>query len=296
MLIAGMAQSGKTHLLKFLSHIMGNHGQYYHFVKQARLSSMSQINPQIIHNFFNEENLTPIFVDEITKEYYSSTNAATSSYMGEGFIKSLTNAKSGRHPCMIATSNTDFSANAQVMRRIYYIQLNNPFDASQKEEAANHFMEVLNNFGNELYRDFLHRLEGKFAEGITVDINDTLLPAREIFMGYFEIARMPLPASFPQQRIDDYYLRGRAIWRDLYSMKHHGFKEIKKENLILLDDETVFGTKLAAGREKRELLQYLPIGVAMEDKGIVRLNYEKFFDFIGMRSKNGGVFSRWFGS
>jgi hypothetical protein len=34
----------------------------------------------------------------------------------------------------------------------------------------------------------------------------------------------------------------------------------------------------------------------MEEKGIVRLNYEKFFDFIGMRSKNGGVFSRWFGS
>ena len=295
MLIAGMAQSGKTHLVTFISRIMGNHGQYYHYVKQSKLSSLKQINPQIIHQFFNEENLTPIFVDEITKEYYSSASVATSSYMGESFVKNITNAKSGRHPCMIATSNTDFSANSQVMRRMYYIQLNNPFDSGKKEEAAAYFNEVVERFGIELYRDFLYRLEKRFDEGIAIDINDILKPGREIFLEWFEELSLDRPDYFSPKRIDDYYLRGRTIWRDLYNMKHQGFKELKKENLILLDDETVFGTKLAAGREKKELLQYLPIGVAIEEKGIVRLNYEKFFEFIGMRPKNSGFFGKIFG-
>ncbi|WP_456449172.1 phospholipase D family protein [Hydrogenimonas sp.] len=295
MLIAGMAQSGKTHLVTFISRIMGNHGQYYHYVKQAKLSSLKQINPQIIHQFFNEETLTPIFVDEITKEYYSSASAATSSYMGESFVKNITNAKSGRHPCMIATSNTDFSANSQVMRRMYYIQLNNPFDSGKKEAAAAYFNDVVEGFGTELYRDFLYRLEKRFDEGIAIDIRDILKPGREIFLEWFDELSLPIPDYFSSKRIDDYYLRGRTIWRDLYNMKHTGFKELKKENLILLDDETVFGTKLAASREKKELLQYLPIGVAIEEKGIVRLNYEKFFEFIGMGSKNSGFFGKIFG-
>ena len=37
----------------------------------------------------------PIFIDEIIKDYFSSNSSSTSSYMGEGFIKKLTNAKDG---------------------------------------------------------------------------------------------------------------------------------------------------------------------------------------------------------
>jgi len=160
----------------------------------------------------------------------SISSSATSSYMGEGFIKNLTNAKEGRHPCMIVTSNTDFSANSQVMRRIYYIiHLNNPFDSSKKIETAEYFTTLLNDFGT-----------------------------------------------------------------DLYKMRHNGFKEDKKTNIILLDDEIVFGTKMSANREKRELLQYLPIGVLVEEKGIVKLNLVKFFRFIDQKSKNNGFFKRHF--
>jgi len=294
MLIAGMSQSGKTHLIKFISQIMGNHGEYYHYTKQAKLSSMNQINPQIINQFFCEENLTPIFVDEIEKDYYSSTSTASSGYKGESFIKNMTNAKSGKHPCMIATSNTDFSANSQVMRRIYYIQLNNPFVSDKKEETAEYFTNILNEFGTQLYQDFLFRLEKKFLEGIRIDINDILLPAREIFLEYFEELGMKIPSYFSKHRIDDYYLRGKIMWRDLYNIKFKGFKEDKKQNIILIDDEYVFGSKMSANREKRELLQYLPIGVLREEKGIVRLDYQKFFHFIGMKSKNSGFLHRFF--
>jgi len=294
MLIAGMAQSGKTHLIKFISQIMGNHGEYYHYIKQAKLSSMNQINPQIINQFFCEENLTPIFVDEIEKDYYSSTSTASSGYKGESFIKNMTNAKNGKHPCMIATSNTDFSANSQVMRRMYYIQLNNPFDSDKKEETAEYFTNILNEFGTELYQDFLFRLEKRFSEGIKIDVNDILSPAREIFLEYFEELDMKVPSYFSKNRIDDYYLRGKVMWGDLYNVKFKGFKEDKKQNIILLDDEYVFGSKMSANREKKELLQYLPIGVLREEKGIVRLDYQKFFHFIDMESKNSGFLHKLF--
>ena len=294
MLIAGMAQSGKTHLIKFISQIMGNHGEYYHYIKQAKLSSMNQINPQIINQFFCEENLTPIFVDEIEKDYYSSTSTASSGYKGESFIKNMTNAKNGKHPCMIATSNTDFSANSQVMRRMYYIQLNNPFDSDKKEETAEYFTNILNEFGTELYQDFLFRLEKRFLEGIKIDVNDILSPAREIFLEYFEELDMKVPSYFSKNRIDDYYLRGKVMWGDLYNVKFKGFKEDKKQNIILLDDEYVFGSKMSANREKKELLQYLPIGVLREEKGIVRLDYQKFFHFIDMESKNSGFLHKLF--
>ena len=294
MLIAGMAQSGKTHLIKFISQIMGNHGSYYHYIKQAKLSSMNQANPQIIYQFFQEENLTPIFVDEINKEYFSSTSSATSSYMGESFIKNLTNAKEGRHPCMIATSNTDFSANSQVMRRIYYIQLNNPFDSSKKIETAEYFTALLNDFGTDLYRDFLYRIEKQFEDGIEINVNDILTPARDVFKQYYEMLELKTPLYFSSKRIDDYYIRGQEMWRDLYKMRHSGFKEDKKANIILLDDEIIFGTKMSANREKRELLQYLPIGVLVEEKGIVKLNLENFFRFIDQKSQNNGFFKRFF--
>lgn len=286
MLIAGMSYSGKTHLIKFISHMMGNYGFYYHYVKQSKLSSMNQINPQIINEFFNSKNLTPIFIDEINKEYFSSKNSSTSVYMGEAFIKNLINIKEGQYPCMVATSNTDFSANPQIMRRIYYIQLNNPFDSSKKGETSKYFTSLLNDFGTELYRDFLYRLENKFKDGIKIDVNDILSPAREIFKEYYEMLNMKIPSYFSDKRIDDYYLRGKEMWKDLYKMRYKGFKEDKKANTILIDDEIVFGSKMSANREKREMLQYLPIGILIEDKGIAKLNLEKFFQFIELKSKN----------
>ncbi|MGH2308115.1 phospholipase D family protein (plasmid) [Arcobacter cryaerophilus gv. pseudocryaerophilus] len=294
MLIAGQSQSGKTHLLKFISQIMGNLGNYYHFSKNSKLSSMSEINPQAIYNFFEEENLMPIFIDEITKDYFSSNSSSTSGYMGEGFMKKLTNSKEGKYPCMLASSNTDFSANSQVMRRMYYIQLNNPFDTSKKSEMDDFFTTLLHNFGLDLYKDFLYRLDQKINNGYEIDTNDILKPSREVFKDYFKTLDIPTPSYFSEERIDDYYIRGQKMWRDLYDMKYTGFREDKKNNTILLDDEIVFGTKLNSSSIKKELLQYLPIGVLVEDKGIVKLNYKNFFDFIKQNSKNLGFFKKIF--
>ncbi len=288
LLIAGQSQSGKTHLIKFISRILGNYGQYYHFTKQGRLSSLDHINPQIIDNYLYEENLTPVFVDEITKEYFSSLSSVTSNYMGEEYVKKITNTREGIFPSIIATSNTDFSANAQVIRRIYYIQLNNPFDPEKKSRTASYFNDIYESFGTELFQDFQFRLSKKFKEGLHFDQEDFLHVGRSIFLEYFVEIGMPVPAWYSTGRIDDYYLRGKHLWQRLYRMRKKGFSEDKSKNEITIDDDIVFGSKLTANRDKRECLQYLYAGIIKEDKGLVVLNREKFLSFI---SKKRGIAS-----
>ncbi|MCT7540379.1 hypothetical protein N5T82_11060 [Aliarcobacter cryaerophilus] len=140
----------------------------------------------------------------------------------------------------------------------------------------------------------MYKLEQKLNSGYEIDTNDILKPSREVFKEYFKILDISIPSYFSDERIDDYYIRGQQMWRDLYDMKYTGFKEDKKTNTILLDDEIVFGTKLNSSTTKKELLQYLPIGVLVEDKGIVKLNHKNFFDFIKQNSKNLGFFEKIF--
>lgn len=291
LLIAGLSQSGKTHLIKFISKIIGNNGQYYHYTRQSRLSSLDHISPQIIDNFLYEENLTPVFVDEITKEYFSSQSSASSNYMGEDYVKKIANTREGKFPAVLATSNTDFSANAQVMRRIYYIQLNNPFDPERKTETAKYFNDIYESFGTELFQDFQLRIANKFKEGVTFDQEDFLNIGRSIFVDYFNESGIQTPEWFSKSRIDDYYLRGKQLWQRLYKMKNKGFKEDKSTNEITIDDDIVFGNKLSVNKEKRECLQYLYAGIVKEDKGLVVLNRKKFFAFIDNKQGFASIFN-----
>lgn len=291
LLIAGLSQSGKTHLIKFISKIIGNGGQYYHYTRQSKLSSLDHISPQIIDNFLYEENLTPVFVDEITKEYFSSQSSASSNYMGEDYVKKIANTREGKFPAVLATSNTDFSANAQVMRRIYYIQLNNPFDPERKSETAKYFNDIYETFGTELFQDFQYRIAQKFKEGLTFDQEDFLSIGRSVFLDYFNETSLQIPQWFSTGRIDDYYLRGKQLWQRMYRMKKKGFKEDRSGNEITIDDDIVFGSKLSVNREKRECLQYLYAGIVKEDKGLVVLNRKKFFAFIDLKKGLSSIFN-----
>jgi len=292
LLIAGLSQSGKTHLIKFISKIIGNCGQYYHYNRQSKLSSLDHISPQIIDNFLYEENLTPVFVDEITKDYFSSQSSVSSNYMGEDYVKKITNTREGKFPTIIATSNTDFSANAQVMRRIYYIQLNNPFDTGRKTETTKYFNAIYESFGTELFQDFLLRISHKFREGIPFDQEDFLYIGRSVFLDYFSETEMQVPEWFSDSRIDDYYLRGKQIWQRLYRTKKKGFQEDKTSNEITIDDDIVFGSKLSVSKDKRECLQYLSAGIVKEDKGLVVLNRNKFLKFISKKQWIASIFNR----
>lgn len=282
MLVAGRAHAGKTHLMKFLSSITGGNGEYYHYQKGTKLTKMDQINPQIIDNFLNKQNVSTVFIDEIAGDYFKSNASGTSHYMGEPFIKKVTNSKDGMHPSVISTSNIDFSAPTQVMRRIHYVQLNNPFDKERATEIGEYFKEIYGNFGQELHKDFLNRLEKKFDEGIEVNINDFLYLGREIFKEYFQETGMQAPAWFTEEPFNDYYNRGKEIWERIYDMQKSGFTYRKNKNEIIID-ESILAQQGFGNKKKTELLEYLPIGVLVEDKGMVRLNAEKFFEFTGQK-------------
>ena len=64
---------------------------------------------------------------------------------------------------------------------------------AKKEETAEYFTNISNDFSTELYRDFLARFEEKFLQDVAIDVNDILTPAREIFLDYFNELEMEVP-------------------------------------------------------------------------------------------------------
>ncbi len=270
LLIAGKANTGKTHLLRFVSLAIGNNEQYYHYYTRTTISSYKEIPPQVIEEFLKEENLCPIFVDEIDRAYFSSKNVSKP-FMGESFIKEISNTLIGKHPTVIATTNTTFQSDAQVIKRIYYIQLNNSFDLSKEAEALKHFEEIRENFGTDLFRDFVFRVEDAI-KNVKME-GDFLSLGREIFKSYFNETGISVPAWFNPEPLRDYYERGKNIWRMLYMRKKEIFEELPRDGKIVVNLDL-------EKKERDDYLLYLPPEVVVEDKGLLILNRDKFFDFI----------------
>ncbi len=62
-----------------------------------------------------------------------------------------------------------------------------------------------------------------------------------------------------------------------------------------LEEPPCFGTEnLGSFIYSKELFQYLPIGVLVEEKGIVKLHYENCLRFIDEKSRNNGFFGKFF--
>lgn len=272
LLIAGKANTGKTHLLRFVSLAIGNNEQYYHYYTRTTISSYKEIPPQVIEEFLKEENLCPIFVDEIDRAYFSSKNVSKP-FMGESFIKEVSNTLIGKHPTVIATTNTTFQSDAQVIKRIYYIQLNNSFDLSKEAEALKHFEEIRENFGTDLFRDFVFRVEDAIKNERLKIEGDFLSLGREIFKSYFYETGISVPAWFNPEPLKDYYERGKNIWRMLYMRKKEIFEELPRDGKIVVNLDL-------EKKERDDYLLYLPPEVVVEDKGLLVLNRDKFFEFI----------------
>ncbi len=279
MVIAGQTNTGKTQLLKFMSHATGNFGNYYKFTLSSKMYSTTDINAQAIYQLLQTQNVTPIFVDEITKDYFSSASSNQAAYKGETFIKTTTNNKTGVYPCLISTCNTDFTADPQVMNRIKYIHLNNPFIETKREEMLKYFNDIVAEFGNELHKDFCFRFENIFKLGIDkFDYEDFLAIGRAIFKNYINISFTEIPVWYNEKKINDYYTRGKYIWRAYYIQKPNAFKVISNE--ILVDDAILFGNDMSSSTKRKESIQYLPHSVILETKGVLKLDKNSFMNFI----------------
>ncbi len=273
LVIAGQAWTGKTHLLEFISRLLGTQGRYFHY--------NTDIKPANVRDYFFSENIFPILIDEITKDYFTSSSASATK--GESFVKSITNSLSGKHPCLIATTNTEFNANMQIIRRIYYLQINKPFDKTKKSQTDDYFSEVIEGIDDSLFKDFSFRFSQQVKnEENVVKNGDYLNLTRKIFEEYFKTAKIEKPDYFIDKPLLDYYHRGSFMWKNLFQTKREGFKI--QENMVIVDPTVVFnGDRI----EKEKAKKFLDIGVILEDSVVLVLDKDKFFDFIDLNKKTG---------
>lgn len=273
LIIAGQAWTGKTHLLEFISRLLGTQGRYFHY--------NTDIKPANIRDYFFSENIFPILIDEITKDYFTSSSASATK--GESFVKSITNSLSGKHPCLIATTNTEFNANMQIIRRIYYLQINKPFDKTKKSQTDDYFSKVIEGIDDSLFKDFSFRFSQQIKnEENVVKNGDYLSLTRKIFEEYFKIPKMEKPDYFINKPLLDYYHRGSFMWKNLFQTKREGFKI--QENMVIVDPTIVFnGDRI----EKEKAKKFLDIGVILEDSVVLVLDKDKFFEFIDLNKKTG---------
>ena len=271
LLLAGKAWSGKTHLLRFISILLGAGGDFYHY-EQLKPSGVRALIEQ-------QENSTPsvfpVLIDEIDKEYFSGTGNR-----GEGMLKFLADELSATHPCLVGTTNNTFRANSQVVRRMYYLEVTAAFVEESRAQSEHFYQEVVAGLDAGLFKDFTLRVQDKMRDvNDYYDGHDFLAPARAVFRDYYPMAGIPLPIWFPSEILQDYYDRGRRIWRDLYHKYRRSFSI--EGDRIKVDLRNVCGD----GFERYSNLKLLPAQVVLEDQGILILRRKEFLKFLRLTPK-----------
>ena len=269
LLLAGKAWSGKTHLLRFISILLGGDGEFYHYESL----SPSGIRALIDQSDNPTPSVFPLLIDEVDKEYFSGTGNR-----GEGMLKYLADQLTATHPCLIGTTNNTFRANNQIVRRMYYLEITAAFVEESRAQSEHFFREVVDGLDAGLFKDFTLRVQDKMRDvNSYYDGHDFLAPARAVFKEYYKIAGQQLPAWFPTELLQDYYDRGRRIWNDLYRAHKRSFQI--HDDRINVDLRDVFGE----GFERYASLKMLPAQVVLEDQGILVLRRKEFFKFLRLK-------------
>lgn len=279
LVLAGRTSSGKTSALEFINLLIGNTKSYLSYEQISKKN--------MIVDLFYTSNVSPIVVDEVDSKFFTSTAADK----GERLIKDVTNNLDGKHPVFICTTNTtNFDATAQVISRIYYLQIDNTFD-KQKQAASSKFLgDIMNEVNSALYQDFTERIADRIKHNEEFySTEDYLKIARAIFKDYHAECDLVLPNWFSEQKFDDYNERGKKIWRELFISNKEAF-DVRNDNTVYVRSE-VLGKRTK--REREEIINYLPPESILEDNTVLILNKEIFMKFINEKS-NKGFLRRWF--
>lgn len=268
MIIGGRAYAGKSNLLSFVSKLISDEqSDHYLHYKDIQKSN-------VIESLFYEENIFPIFVDEVEPKFFKSTADSK----GEALIKNLANSLDAAHPTFICTTNTKtFDVPAQILRRVYYIQIDKTFDETKKNEADFYYNNIMDNINNRLFKDFCYKVCKRIQEGEPLYHNsvDWLKLARNLFKEYYQTLGRELPQYFPESPFYDYKERGKTLWKTLYHEKSEIFS-YKEEK-----DELVVNFENMDKSAKSSYFNYLLNGCIKEDTGIYLLiNAKIFFDWI----------------
>ena len=276
MIVGGVAKSGKTTALEFASLLLGNNGKrYFKYTQEVAGAG-------ILVDLFHTSNLFPIFVDEIEASFFHKSNSPRK---GEGFIRHVANDLSGIHPVLIGTTNkTDFSTSEAVIRRIYYLEINNRFSDTRKADSVEYLESIMQDTDDTLYRDFTYRMSRLINQQENYFTNtDILLGARTIFKQYYAEIEMDLPKWFPEKVFHDYESRKVSVWKNLFETYPQYFKD-NGDTLFVYIDEICKNSK----RNQRENLQnFLDDTCVKENNVVIELHKKKFFEFINHRERFG---------
>lgn len=279
LVLAGRTSSGKTSALEFINLLLGN--------TQSYLSYEQISKKNMIVDLFYTSNVSPILVDEVDSKFFTSTAADK----GERLIKDVTNNLDSKHPVFICTTNTtNFDATAQVISRIYYLQIDNTFDKQKQAESSKYLGDIMSEVSSTLYQDFTERLADRIKHHeMFYTAEDYLFIAREIFKEYHAECELELPKWFSTQKFDDYNERGKKIWHELFISNKEAF-DVRNDNTVYVRSE-VLGKRTK--REREEIINYLPPESILEDNTVLILNKEIFMSFINERS-NKAFWRKWF--
>ena len=281
MIVGGESMSGKTTALGFAARLIGNNGKRCFDYKEVS-------SPGILLDMFKKSNLSPIFVDEIEPSFFRNKS---SDRVGSGLIKSITNNASGMHPVLIGTTNkTEFNSDPSVIRRIYYLEINNIFDDTRRMEAEQYQEEITQDLDNTLYKDFTYRLAMKIKnDDIFYSTSDVLAPAREIFRQYYDECELPVPEWFPSKPFNDYERKKISTWELMFIAQPQLFKD-KGDTIIFFIDDVCQNNK-----KKREELINLIDPVCIKNGhtiGVLELHKQSFLRFINHGGYKTGFFRR----
>ncbi|GAQ94462.1 hypothetical protein TAGGR_1643 [Thermodesulfovibrio aggregans] len=276
LILGGLANTGKTKLLLFINKLLGNNFEVFNY------KDIYTKTQRILYDLFYTNNVFPILVDEIYDNFFRGE--------GERLIKTLTNTITDPHPCLIGTSNVGFSAESQVIRRIYYLHFGSPFseDKKIKEKAERYFEEKVGIVDDSLFRYFLGEFAKRMTEEEFFKIEDPLSMSRKIFINMFEKAGVDVPDFISQSPCGDYYKIGSQEWQALYLTRRKEFKEMKDEGekYFVIDLKSIYEPK-----DAEQLKNKLPPSVVKSSGTPLILHKERFLQFIGQKQ---GFLKRFF--
>jgi HKD family nuclease len=267
LILAGRALSGKTTILEFIAKLMGYQGTTK-FISYSKLNRADNVLP-----FMQSELVAPVLMDEIGQSFFTGT-------AGERVTKMGANDLEGIHPCLIGTTNAaNFSMESHLARRIYCLFINNVFDTNRLKESSECLYRIKSKVTTDLFQDFTYRLAKRIQNGEPFAFeDDPVRVARIIFKEYYQQTGLSQPPYFPEGKLNDYYERGKQIWKNLYIQNKKAFKNRKNKVFVNIDELTIKGER----KSRKILISYLPTDIVDEETGVLVLDRKKFFSFIGL--------------
>lgn len=179
----------------------------------------------------------------------------------------------------------EFSSSSQVIRRIYFIGVDNIFDKKREYETKKFLRGIYDGLTDDLFKDFTFKFANAIRDNEEIfKIEDFLSLTRKIFLNYYAECKVEVPEYFPRQIFHDYEDRKATEWRQLFFANRYCF--VDKGDIIQVNIDEIFRNSRDAKNKQDKLLNYLDEVCLASDSGIGVnwfLRKKEFYNFINYK-------------